>query len=139
MKLHAKLVAGLVVLAMGLVPAIAGAVTYHPEYHPAHPTHPPTPNPPYPTTVPKGHAYGFYCKGFSKKHVKGQRGTPFSQCVQAMKVADHDAEVTARKACKPLSKKHVKGQRGTPFSQCVRGVVQMRRENAATVTTSVVA
>jgi hypothetical protein len=63
MKLHPKLALGLAVLALGLLPALAGAVSYQPpEYQPEHPTKP--------TPEPKGHAYGFYCKGFSKKHVK---------------------------------------------------------------------
>jgi hypothetical protein len=31
----------------------------------------------------KGKAIGKSCKGLSKKHVKGQKGTPFSRCVQA--------------------------------------------------------
>jgi hypothetical protein len=35
-------------------------------------------------TAPNGNAYGVYCKGFSKKHVKGTKGTPFSRCVKAM-------------------------------------------------------
>ena len=132
MKLHPKLAVGLAVLAMGLVPAMAGAVSYQPEYQPEHPPHP--------TTAPKGHAYGYWCKkqGFSKKHVKGQKGTPFSECVHAMKVADHNDEVTARKACKTFKgQKHVPhGDKGTPFSRCIKGVNEMRREKAAAVTTS---
>jgi hypothetical protein len=131
MKLHSKLVTSLAVLAMGLLPATAGAVSYQPDYHPDHPPHP--------TTAPKGHAYGYYCKGVSKKHVKGEKGTPFSKCVRAMRQADHDATVKAKKACKGLSKKHVKGQKGTEFSRCVKGVAQMRKEKAATVTASAIA
>jgi hypothetical protein len=65
-------------------------------------------------------AYGKACQGLSKKHVKGQKGTPFSQCVTAMaKLASGEAK-TARAACKGLSHKHVKGQKGTPFSQCIK-------------------
>ena len=135
MKLHPKLAVGLAVLAMGLVPAMAGAVSYQPEYQPEHPPHPPT------TNAPKGHAYGYYCKGFSKKHVKGQQGTPFSQCVHAMKVADHNENVSAKKACKTFKgQKHVPhGDKGTPFSRCIKGVNELRREKAATVTSSAVA
>jgi hypothetical protein len=29
-----------------------------------------------------GNAYGKSCQGVSKEHVAGQKGTPFSQCVQ---------------------------------------------------------
>jgi hypothetical protein len=131
MKLHPKFALGLAVLALGLLPALAGATSYQPEYHPEHPPTPP-PSPP-------GHAYGFYCQGFSKKHVKGQQGTPFSQCVHAMRVADHNEEVSARKACKAFKgQKHVPhGEKGTPFSRCIKGVNQLRREQAATVSTSV--
>src|SRR5882724_134755 len=32
----------------------------------------------------KAKAYGVYCAKESKKHVAGQQGTPFSQCVTAM-------------------------------------------------------
>ena len=28
----------------------------------------------------KAKAYGKFCQGESKKHVAGQKGTPFSQC-----------------------------------------------------------
>jgi hypothetical protein len=127
MKLHTMLVSGLAVLALGLVPAIgtAGGPDYGgPSYHPEHPTHPATP---------KGKAYGFYCHGQSKKHVKGEKGTAFSRCVKAMARADGNGELKPKKACKGLSKKHVKGEKGTPFSRCVKGVAQMRREKALTV------
>jgi hypothetical protein len=132
MKLYPKLALGLAVLALGLLPALAGATSYQPEYQPENPPPPP---------APKGHAYGFYCKGFSKKHVKGQKGTPFSQCVHAMRLADHNEEITARKACKAFKgQKHVPhGDKGTPFSRCIKGVNQLRREKAATVSSSVVA
>lgn len=132
MKLHPKLALGLAVLALGLLPALAGATSYQPEYHPEHPAPPPSP---------PGHAYGFYCQGFSKKHVQGEKGTPFSQCVHAMKVADHNGDITARQACKQFKgQKHVPhGDKGTPFSRCIKGVNQLRREQAATVGTSVTA
>jgi hypothetical protein len=132
MNLRMKLALGLAVLSLGALPAVgmADGPTYTPEgpnYQPEHPTHPP---------APKGKAYGFYCKGQSKKHVKGEKGTDFSRCVKAMAQADHNENVNAKKACKTLSKKHVKGEKGTPFSRCVKGVNQMRREQAATVSAS---
>ena len=139
MKLHPKLAVGLAVLVMGLVPAMAGAVSYQPEYHPEHPTHPPT-------TAPKGHAYGYWCKGESKKHVKGEKGTAFSRCVQAHKRAANQPDMTARQACKDLKKKHDQsgrhtphGEKGTAFSRCVKAVAQQRKEEHATVTSSSVA
>jgi hypothetical protein len=117
MNVRSKLAAGLAVLAMGAVPSVAGATG--PEYAPEHPTHP--------TTTPKGHAYGYHCKGKSKKHVKGEKGTEFSRCVQDLKRADNQ-DLTPRQACKDESKKHEKGQKGTDFSNCVKTVAQMQRE-----------
>jgi hypothetical protein len=40
-------------------------------------------------------AYGKACQGLSKKHVKGQKGTPFSQCVTAMAKLGDDAGAPA--------------------------------------------
>lgn len=132
MKLYLKLAVGLAVLAMGLVPAMAGAVSYQPEYHPETPKGP--------KTTPPGHAYGYWCRGESKKHVKGEKGTAFSRCVQAHKRAANQPNLTARQACKGLSKKHTPhGDKGTAFSRCVKTVAQQRQEESTTVTTSAVA
>jgi len=117
MKLRSKFLAGLAVLAVGAVPGVAAATG--PEYAPDHPPK---------THQPKGHAYGYYCRAESRKHVQGTPGTPFSACVKAAARADHNDQVTAREACKAESKKHVKGQQGTPFSICVKGVAQMRKD-----------
>jgi hypothetical protein len=67
----------------------------------------------------KAHAYGRYCQNQSKRHVAGQKGTPFSQCVTAMARLASNRTNSAREACKGLSKKHVAGERGTPYSRCV--------------------
>jgi hypothetical protein len=115
MKLYSKLVAGLAVLAIGAVPSVAGATG--PEYAPETPK----------THQPKGHAYGYYCKGKSKKHVKGEKGTEFSRCVQTMKQADNQ-DLTPKQACKTESKKHVKGEKGTAYSRCVKAVAQMQKD-----------
>ena len=120
MTLRSKLAAGLVVLSMGAVPSVAGATG--PEYAPEHPTHPT-----HPATSPNGHAYGYYCKGKSKKHVQGQKGTEFSQCVHTLKQADNQG-LTPKQACKDESKKHVKGQKGTDYSNCVKTVAHMQRD-----------
>jgi len=137
MNLHAKFVAVLAGLVLGVLPATAGAVSYHPEYKPEHPTTPP------PAAQPKGHAYGYWChkQGFSKKHVKGQKGTPFSQCVHALKVADHSDKKTAKQACKAFKgEKHTPhSDKGTAFSRCIKSVNQMRTDEAAAVTASSVA
>jgi hypothetical protein len=79
----------------------------------------------------KAKAYGTYCKTSSKKHVAGQKGTPFSQCVTAMAkvatAASSDATATPNpaRACVSSSKKHVAGQKGTPFSQCVSAAAKL--------------
>jgi hypothetical protein len=67
----------------------------------------------------KAKAYGKYCQNQSKKHVEGQTGTPFSQCVTAMAKLASGTTSSPTVACKTLSKKHVEGQNGTPFSRCV--------------------
>jgi hypothetical protein len=79
------------------------------------------------TAETKAKAYGKHCQGQSKKHVAGQKGTPFSQCVTAMaKVATGKANPTT--ACKTLSKKHVAGQKGTPYSRCVVAAAKLHNE-----------
>jgi hypothetical protein len=84
---------------------------------------PPGPNAPAAT---KAKAYGRLCQAESKKHVAGQQGTPFSQCVTAMaKLATGETSNPAR-ACAKLSKKHVRGQTGTPYSKCVTAAAKLR-------------
>jgi hypothetical protein len=91
-------------------------------------TTPETPGTPgAPTAAEKRQGYGVLCKGLSKKHVKGQKGTPFSQCVTAMAKIDRGETTSAKVACKGLSTKHVAGQKGTPFSQCVTAAKEQRQ------------
>jgi hypothetical protein len=71
-------------------------------------------------------AYGRYCQDHSKKHVPGQKGTPFSQCVTAMAKAAHGQ--SAKTACATLSKKHVAGVKGTPFSCCVKAAARLHKD-----------
>ena len=143
MKLRMVLVMGVAVLSLAAMPAVgvADGPDYQPEGPTYHPEHPDTPKGP--KTAPKGKAYGYHCRGFSKKHVKGQKGTPFSQCVHALKVADNNDATTAKKACKalktPAGKHKPKGDKGTAFSRCIKAVNEMRREEDATVTASSVA
>lgn len=143
MKLRRTLLLGFAVLSLGLFPAagMADGPDYQPPEGPKyeHPDHPPQG----PKSEPPGNAYGYHCRGFSKKHVKGQKGTPFSQCVHALKVADNDDKTTAKKACKSLktaaNKHKPHGDKGTAFSRCIKAVNEMRREASATVTASSVA
>lgn len=76
----------------------------------------------------KAKAYGRYCQDQSHKHVKGEKGTPFSQCVTAMAKAANDEKINAKHACKGMSKKHVKGEKGTAFSRCVKGANELRKQ-----------
>jgi hypothetical protein len=75
-----------------------------------------------------GKSYGRYCAAQSKKHVAGQKGTPFSQCVTALAKLDSGDAKSARAACKSLSKKHVAGQKGTPYSRCIVAAAHLRHD-----------
>jgi hypothetical protein len=77
------------------------------------------------TTTPR--AYGKMCQGESKMHVKGTPGTPFSQCVKAMAQMAKSPKTNPHKACAGMSKQHVKGQKGTPFSQCIVAANRLRQ------------
>jgi hypothetical protein len=131
MRTHLKVALALGALTLAMAPAAALAVKpagpgsqgKGPHYAPEKPQ---TPGPG--AGLPeKAKAYGVYCKGESKEHVEGEKGTPFSQCVTAMAKAAKNERMTARKACKGLSKKHVKGEQGTPFSRCVKAAAQLRK------------
>ncbi len=132
MKLLIRIAVVMGALALAAVPAMADqsangqAHGNGPNYTPA----PETPGPKAPLPE-KAKAYGVYCQGESKKHVDGQKGTPFSQCVTAMAKAANDDSLSARQACKGMSKKHVKGVKGTPFSRCVVAAAKLRRESSS--------
>ena len=134
MKLQTKIVAVLAAAVLAAVPATVVAnppAGQGPEYNPA----PEKPEKPKKTPGPsaskpeKAKAYGVYCNDQSKKHVAGQKGTPFSQCVNAMAKAANNKKLSPGKACKGMSKKHVKGQKGTAFSRCVNGVAKLRKDH----------
>jgi hypothetical protein len=74
--------------------------------------------------------YGKYCQGESKQHVDGQKGTPFSNCVNDMAKLAHNSNVTPRQACANESKQHVTGQKGTPYSLCVSGGAKLRHSQS---------
>lgn len=104
-----------------------------PSGNPATPTHPSSHSnshsmPPGPgASLPaKAKAYGKVCDKESKKHVAGQKGTPFSQCVTAMAKLATGTTTSPAKACAALSKKHVAGQKGTPYSQCVSAAARLK-------------
>lgn len=126
-KIKIAVLVGALALALTPSAALAQGVEYAPA-PPEHPTHPAHPTPGPKASLPeKAKAYGVYCRGFSKKHVKGEKGTPFSRCVTAMAKAATNEDTTTREACRGLSKKHVEGAKGTPFSRCVVAAAQARK------------
>ena len=134
MNVKSKIAALLGASALLLSPtaALAAGPTYAPQ-HPTHPTHPATPTPGPKASLPeKAKAYGVHCRGASKKHVKGVKGTPFSVCVTGMaKMATSPETTTPNAACKGVPKKHVKGQKGTEFSRCVVGAEEVKKQAEA--------
>jgi hypothetical protein len=130
MKFKTKIAALLGASALLVAPtaALAEGPTYAPAPAPKHPKKPlPGPGASMPE---KAKAYGVYCKGFSKKHVKGQKLTPFSHCVTAMATAA-STKKTAQLACTGFSKEHVKGAKGTEFSRCVTAAAKVKKKAAA--------
>jgi hypothetical protein len=90
-----------------------------------------TPAPTQPAAQPPTtHALGFYCKGQSKRHVHGQKGTPFSQCVSAMAKLKKGTATSASAACKGLSHRHVNGAKSTPYALCVQGGKKLLADKA---------
>lgn len=136
MKLHLRIALVVGALSVAAAPAVALATqpaepgnghgqAKGPHYTPA----PSTPGPAAGLPA-KAKAYGRYCQGESKEHVKGEKGTAFSRCVTAMAKAAHNDELTPKQACKGLSKEHVKGEKGTPFSRCVVAAAKLRSQQA---------
>jgi hypothetical protein len=80
----------------------------------------------------KAKAYGVHCQGESKKHVAGQKGTPFSQCVTAMAKLATGTTTSPKLACKSLSHKRVAGQKGTPYSQCIKAAAKLKAKKPKT-------
>jgi hypothetical protein len=76
----------------------------------------------------KAKAYGRYCQNQSKKHVAGQKGTPFSQCVTAMAKLATGETTSPTVACKAMSKHHAAGEKGTPFSRCVAAGARLLKD-----------
>jgi hypothetical protein len=127
MKLKTRIAVLCGALALLVTPTAALAIG--PEYAPEEPTH--TLPGPSASLKEKTKAYGVYCKGFSKKAVKGQKMTPFSRCVTAMAKASTVKKKTPRAACVGFSKKPVKGKKGTEFSRCVAAATEAKAEALA--------
>lgn len=131
MKLQTKIavVLGALTLATAPAMALANPPAGHGNGNGNGPKYTPAPDTPGPSAgLPeKAKAYGVYCQGQSKKHVAGEKGTPFSQCVTAMARAARNEKLSPGQACKAMSHKHVKGEKGTPFSRCVNAAAKLRK------------
>lgn len=132
MKVNRTIAAAAAALTLAVVPALALASSgngppawAHNQQGPSGTSGPSGPSGPTGPN-PNGHAWGVRCRGELKKHVKGMKGTPFSQCVTAMAKASHGA--TPHAACKGELKKHVKGMKGTPFSRCVSAAAKLQKD-----------
>ncbi len=139
MSFRVKVVLVTGVIALSVAPASLAA---QPKGTPPHgkgqakgkgPTYTPVPPPlpgPKDGLPAQAKAYGRYCKGESKKHVKGEKGTAFSRCVRNMARATRQERKSPGQICKGESKEHVKGKPGTAFSRCVTAVAKLREEEA---------
>jgi len=141
MKTIAKiaLVAGMLALACGGAALAAGkpegVPPEHPSPHGQENGNGPNYTPSEPTPGPKAglpakaKAYGRHCKGESKKHEKGKKGTAFSRCVTNVAQAATHKHMPPGRVCKGESKEHVKkGEQGTAFSRCVKVVNEFRHK-----------
>jgi hypothetical protein len=123
-----------IIFSLALAPAADGQTPPNGKTPPGQAKQPPAGSPDAIYALPQGNAYGFYCKGVSKKRVKGQKGTPFSQCVKAMKALDTGKAKTPAKACKALSKKKPPKVKGTnrrgksPYAKCVSGARKLLKD-----------
>jgi hypothetical protein len=81
---------------------------------------------------------GQYCKGVSKKHIPGQKGTPFSQCVTAMAKINKKQSLAPSQACASLktvkgkknANKKNKGAANKAFKQCVQAGKKLKLDLA---------
>jgi hypothetical protein len=125
MRIPLKLGAVIATLALGFAPALAIAA------HPNNGKHGSQSN-----SQANAKAFGKLCSTESKRHVAGEKGTPFSQCIAAMKKAASGKANSPGQACKGMSKKHVAGMKGTPFSQCVVAAAHLLGDKGGTGTST---
>jgi hypothetical protein len=125
MRIQLKLGAAIATFALGFAPTLAIA---------AHPNNGKHGSQSQGSSHANAQAFGKLCSKESKKHVAGQKGTPFSQCVAAMKKAASGNANSPGQACKGMSKKHVAGMKGTPFSQCVVAAAHLLGDKGGTGT-----
>jgi hypothetical protein len=78
-------------------------------------------------------APGQFCKGMSKKHIPGQKGTPYSQCVSAMAKLSKKPSMAPSQVCAGLRKakgKKAKKDANKAFNQCVAGGKKLKQDVA---------
>lgn len=123
MSIHHKLAAVTAALTLGAAPAVA--LASGPGASQSAPGHSKTTSS---TASPSTNAkrYGKLCQGESKQHVKGQKGTPFSDCVTDMAQLAANKKANPHRVCANESKQHVAGTKGTPYSQCVVAAAKLR-------------
>src|SRR3954454_14445622 len=76
---------------------------------------------------------GQYCKGLSKKHIAGQKGTPFSQCVTAMAKLNKKPALAPSQVCAGLKKgknKAAKKAGQAQFKKCVQAGKKLKLDKA---------
>ena len=76
---------------------------------------------------------GQYCKALSKKHIPGQKGTPFSQCVVAMAKLGKNPALAPSQACKSLKKfkgRKNKAAANKAFKACVKAGNKKKLDDA---------
>jgi hypothetical protein len=91
------------------------------------PAQQPAPTQPQPQTTPAPVTHGpsYYCRGESKRHVRGFKGTPFRRCVQGLTRLQNGQASSPAEACRSLSRKRFPGMKRTPYAVCVAGGRQL--------------
>jgi len=133
MKARSKITIAITTLALGALPATAlahGGPGTHGRSASA-PGHTASANSP---ASGNAKAYGKACQSESKKHVAGQKGTPFSACVTDMAHLAGSSTTNPHRACSNESKQHVGGQKGTPYSDCVTAAAKLRGHSGSSST-----
>ena len=119
-KTRIALLCGVLALIVAPTAALAHGVEYETETPKQHKTPGASA-----TTAEKAKAYGSFCSAFSRRHVAGEAGTPFSNCTTAMARAA-TTKKTGRQVCVGFSKAKLTGQKGTPFANCVSAAAKVK-------------
>ena len=79
----------------------------------------------------KARAYGKYCRGESRRSERGQRGSDYARCLNAMARLGSGRTRSPARACRGLSRKRERGERGTEYSRCVRAARRLRADRSS--------